>query len=227
MGWQQTPFTIPLAVAAGIAGTMFVLALTQRGEKGAGTLLALFGAMAVYAGAYAAQLASTGYGWKLLFHALRFLGPTFVTVAFFVFALQYTGRESMLGPGTLALLGVVPVVTTVLVWTDVYGVHNLVLAETGLDTVGGIQRLVVTDGPWYHVHAGYSLALALFAIVLFVGRWLTADGDVGKQARLFALSATIPVAGTAVYLAGYSAIDWGPVTYVVSGLVLVVAIFSY
>lgn len=227
MGWQQTPFTIPLAIAASIAATMFVLAFTQRGEKGATTLMALFGAMAVYAGGYGAQLASTGYGWKLFFHAIRFLGPAFVTLAFFAFALQYTGRESQLSPGTTALLAAIPAATTLLIWTDVYGFHNLVLASTTVATVGDIQRLVVEHGPWYYVHAGYSLALTVGAIALFVGRWLSTQGATGKQARLIAFSATIPVVGTVVYVAGYSAIDWGPVTYVVSGLVLVVAIFSY
>lgn len=227
MGWQSTPYTMPLAVAAGIAATMFVLAATQRGKKGAATLVALFGAMTVYAGGYGLQLASTGEGWKLLFHALRFFGPTVVTLAFLVFALQYTGREAIVTRTNLAILGIIPASTMLLAWTDVYGYHDLVLGEATIRTVDGIERIFVEGGTWYFVHAGYSLTLTFAAIVLFVHHWLRSDGAASKRARLFAVSAVLPVTGSAVYVAGATSIDWGPVTYVISGLILVVAIFAY
>lgn len=228
MGWQSNPFTMPLAVAAGIAATMFVLAATQRGKKGAYTLMGLFGAMALYAGAYALQLSSTGEGQKLFFHAVRYLGPALVTLAFFVFALQYTGNESLVTPGSVAILAFTPVLTTMLVWTDVYGYHNLILVSYEIVPAnGGNQGFEVVNGPWYFVHAGYSLALTIAAIGLFINQWLETEGEVSKRARLFAISGFVPLIGSALYVVGGTAIDLGPVSYVISGLILVVAIFAY
>lgn len=229
MGWQSTQYTVPLAIAAGIAGTMFVMAMTQRGKRGANTLMALFGAMAVYAAAYALQLAATGRGLKLFFHALRYLGPALVTLAFFVFALQFTGRESMITRGSITALAAVPVLTALLIWTDVYSFHDLVLAQTEVvtDQDLNMQVLEVAYGPWYYIHAGYALGLTLAAIGLFTAHWQQTEGAISKRARLFAFSGLVPVAGSLFYVAGWTAIDWGPVTYVITGLILVFAIFSY
>ncbi len=227
MGFQATPYTIPLAIAAVTAVVMFALAATQRSSKGATTMMGLFGAMVLYAGGYAMQLSSTALSEKLLWHAVRFVGPALVVVAFFVFALQYTGRESSVTLRNVGLLLVVPVVTLVLVWTEIYGFHSLVLGAVSVEEVAGLQRLVVADGPWYPVHAVYSLGLTLAAVVLFAVHAVNSEGPAAKRSRLFALSGLVPMLGSTVYAAGYTAIDWGPVTYVVTGLVLVFAIFYY
>lgn len=227
MAWQSPPYTIPLVLAAGIAVTMFVLALTQRGRKGATTMMALFGAMSLYAGGYAMQLATVELNLKLFFYAVQILGPAFVTLAFLVFSLQYTDRNSVVTGRFVAVVAVIPVATTVLVWTDVYGFHDLVLASATVETVAGMEQLVETPGPWYLVHAGYAILLTLVAIGLFTEHSIHSDGPDRKRSAIFALSGVIPLAGTFAHVAGYTVIDWGPVTYVVTGLMLVFAIFYF
>lgn len=224
MGWQYTPYTIPLAATVVFGIPLIALAATQRGKKGAYTLVALFGTMMVWAGSYALQLSSTDLGLTLFFHAVRFLGPAFVTLAFFVFALQFTGRESMVTPLGVTILAALPAITTFLVWTDVYGFHNLVIVEHAAD---GSQWLDPEYGPWYFVHAAYSIVLTLAAIGLFVGHSRSTDGSVSKRARLFALSGVFPLAGSGIYVANLTAIDWGPVTSIVSGLIIIAAIFYF
>lgn len=227
MAWQPSPYTIPLALAAGIAVTMFVLALTQRGRKGAVTMMGLFGTMSLYAGAYALQLGTSGLGLKLLFFALATMGPAFVTLAFFVFALQYTGRDEIVTPRVVVLLALVPIVTTVLVWTDVYGFHDFFLASASLVERAGLQQLTEAPGPWYLVHALYSLGLTAAAIGLFASHWQNSEGAARKRSRIFAISGLIPVAASVAHVGAITAIDWGPVTYVITGLMLIFAIFYY
>lgn len=227
MVWQATPYTVPLGITTVVATGMFVLAASQRSRKGAYTMMGLFGGMAIYAGAYGLQLASTGVDQKLLWDAFRFAGPAVVTLAFLVFALQYTGRESNVTPRNVAILGAIPATTIVLVWTDFIGLHDLVIAAADVAEIGGVQQLVVENGPWYGVHAMYSILLTLVAIALFVTHWYRSDGANRKRSRLFAISGLVPVVGSALYVAEVTAIDWGPITYVVTGLVLVFAIFYY
>ena len=227
MGLEATPYTIPLGIAAAIAAAMFALAATQRGRTGAYTMMGLFGAMLLYAVGYAFQLASTTLPEMLFWHAVRYAGPALVTLAFLIFALQYTDRESLVTRRNVALLSVIPVLTLVLVWTDVYGVHDLVLGAVSTETAGGIERLVLADGPWYVVHSVYSTGLTVAGIGLFVKHWWSTEGADSKRSRIFAVAGIIPISGTLVYAAGLTAIDWGPITYVVTGLMLIIAIFYY
>lgn len=227
MGWQSTPYTIPLGITAVIVAGLFALTLTQRTQKGAYTMLGLFGAIVVWAGSYALQLASTGLGQALFWNTLRFAGPSLVTLAFIVFALQYTGRAALVTRRNVALLAVIPVLTNVLVWTNYLGMHGLVRASAELTTAGGLARLTVTYGPWYYVHALYSLALSFAAIGLFVGHWRHTSGDALRRTQLFTVAGVLPTLGSLFYAADATAIDWGPVTYVVTACCLVVALFYY
>ncbi|WP_246985097.1 histidine kinase N-terminal 7TM domain-containing protein [Halorientalis marina] len=227
MSWQSTPYTIPLGITALIVAGLFAVTLTQRSQKGAYTMLGLFGAIVVWAGSYALQLASTVLGQALFWNTLRFAGPSLVTLAFIVFALQYTGRADLVTRRNVAVLAVVPVLTNVLVWTNYLGVHGLVRASAEMTTTGDLARLTMTYGPWYYIHALYSLALSFAAIALFVGHWRRTSGQALRRTQLFTVGGVLPTVGTLFYAAELTAIDWGPVTYVVTACCLVVALFYY
>ena len=227
MGWQSTPYTIPLGITALVVAGLFAVTVTQRSQKGAYTMLGLFGAIVVWAGSYALQLASTGLGQALFWNTVRFAGPSLVTLAFIVFALQYAGREALVTRRNVALLAVIPVLTNVLVWTNYLDLHSLVRVGAEMTTAGGIARLDVTYGPWYYVHALYSLALSFVSIGLFAGHLRRTDGRALRRTQLFFVGGVVPTLGSLLYAADLTAIDWGPVTYVVTAVCFVVALFYY
>lgn len=227
MGWQATPYTIPLGIAALVVAAMLALTITQRDQKGAYVMMGLFTPIVVWAGAYALQLASTGLGQALFWNTVRFAGPAFVAPTFLVFALQYTGREHLITRRNVALLSAIPTLTVVLIWTNHFGLHGLVRASAEVVTVGGIERLDFTWGPWYYVHALYSFALTFGAIGLFVSYLREATDRSLRQTQLFLLGSLFPTMGSLLFAADFTAIDWGPVAYVVTAVLLVVAIFYY
>ncbi|AQL42147.1 hypothetical protein BV210_05220 [Halorientalis sp. IM1011] len=227
MAFQATPYTIPLALAAVIVGALLVLTLMKRQQKGAYLMLALFTPIVVWSVSYALQLASTTLDQALLWNSVRFIGPAFASLAFLLFAFQYTDREELLTRRNVALLAAIPTLTIVLVWTDFFGLHDLVRVEAEMVTQGGIDRLSITYGPWYYVHALYSLGVSFAAVGLFAAYWPSVSGRKLRQTQLFLFGGLFPTVGSLVYAADLTAIDWGPVTYIVTAITLTAAIFYY
>ena len=199
----------------------------KRQQKGAYLMLALFTPIVVWSVSYALQLASTTLDQALLWNSVRFIGPAFASLAFLLFAFQYTDREELLTRRNVALLAAIPTLTIVLVWTDFFGLHDLVRVEAEMVTRGGIERLSITYGPWYYVHALYSLGVSFAAVGLFAAYWPSVSDRKLRQTQLFLFGGLFPTVGSLVYAADLTAIDWGPVTYIVTAITLTTAIFYY
>ena len=227
MAFQMTPYTIPLALAALIVGGMLAITLTKREQKGAYTMIALFVPIVVWAGSYALQLSSTTEAQAHLWNTVRFMGPAFASPTFLVFAFQFTDREELLTTRNIALVAAVPVLTTIMVWTDYAGLHSLVRSQVEMTTQGGLERLVLTYGPWYYVHALYSLGVSFVAAGLFAAYWRQASGRRLRQTQLFLFGGILPSLGSLLYAAELTAIDWGPVGYILTAVALMTAIFYY
>ncbi|WP_193767677.1 histidine kinase N-terminal 7TM domain-containing protein [Halorientalis pallida] len=227
MAIQATPYTIPLAVSALIVGTLLVLTITKRHEKGAYLMIALFTPIVVWSISYALQLGSTTLDQALLWNTVRFIGPAFASLSFLLFAFRYTDRSELLTGRNVALLAAVPTLTIVLVWTNYFGLHELIRVDAEMITQGGIERLSVTYGPWYYVHALYSLGVSFVAAGLFAAQWPKVSGRRLRQTQLFLFGGVVPTLGSLLYAADLTAIDWGPVTYIVTAITLTTAIFYY
>ncbi len=227
MAFQATPYTIPLAFSAVIVGVLLALTIVKRRQKGAYTMIALFTPIVVWSISYALQLASTALDQALLWNTVRFIGPAFASLAFLFFAFQYTDRSHLLRARNIALLAAVPTLTIVLVWTNYVGLHELVRVDAEMVTQGGIERLSVMYGPWYYVHALYSLGVSFVAAGLFALKWPKVSGRQLRQTQLFLFGGVLPTFGSLLYAANLTAIDWGPVTYIVTAVTLTTAIFYY
>jgi hypothetical protein len=227
MAFQATPYTIPLALSAVIVGALLALTIMKRQQKGAYLMIVLFTPIVVWSVSYALQLASTTLDQALLWNTVRFIGPAFASLAFLLFAFQFTDRAELLTRRNVALLAAVPTLTIVLVWTNYFGLHELVRGAAEMRPQGGIERLSVTYGPWYYVHALYSLGVSFAAAGLFALQWPKVEGNRLRQTQLFLIGGILPTVGSLLYAADLTVIDWGPVTYIVTAITLTTAIFYY
>lgn len=226
MAWQQTPFTIPLLLAA--ASSLFIAAVAwrHRGRTGARSLAALMVGSTWWSVFYAVSLAHTDLAVKLLAAKAMYVGVGVVPVAWLVFAAEYTGRLQWLTRRRVGLLFVIPTVSVLLVWTNEF--HGLVWASVETVTQSGIVVMGVTYGGWFWVHAAY-LYLLLAVGTALVLRMVVGSEDVYRgQAIALVVAVLIPWGANALYLAGITGI-WDPtnVGIVFSGAVLTVAIFRH
>lgn len=154
---------------------------------------------------------------QLAFAPLVYIGVLFAPIGWFIFALQFTGRDEWLSRGTLATLAVAPVVLFGLVLTDPW--HHLVYEQVRTIRDGRWLVLDLTYGPVGIANVVYAYAfLAAGAGVILSAFW-SSPRIYRRQVTALLLSAAAPTLVNAVYQAGVGPIvDLTPVGFTLTGL---------
>lgn len=213
---QPHPFTflyfITAAMSLGVARAMW-----HRASLGARTCATLMVAIALWSAAYACELASTSQTAQLAWAPVEYLGILFAPVAWFVFALRFTGRDGWLTRGALAGLAVVPVALYALVVTDPW--HHLVYQQ--VDTIRDgrwlVLKLVYGPAGWANVVYAYVLLAAGAGVILSAFR--ASPGIYRRQITALLLSAAAPWLVNVIYQLGIGpAVDLTPFGFTLTGL---------
>ncbi|MFB6121456.1 MAG: histidine kinase N-terminal 7TM domain-containing protein [Halobacteriaceae archaeon] len=215
-----------LCIAALVALVVAALAWRNRERPAAPALAVAMVAEAWWAAGYAAELLA-GPETTLLWANLQWFGSVWVAVAWFVFALEYTGKDQYVNARSLAALSVVPTLSLLLVWTN--STHGLV--RRGIHTVpeGSLTILQQTFGPGFWLAIGYGYALAAVGSGLFLLLLVRSPSLFGAQAVAVLVAAAAPAVGNVLYLTGTLPWPWfdpTPVSFAVSGVAGVYAIRS-
>lgn len=212
----------PLAVVWGsvlVVGASAALAWRQRPRAGATAFSVAMLAATWWAGTSALGLFTTDAALRLFWAKVEWAGATAFPLAWLAFALAYTGRDEWLTPQRLAVLAAVPAVTLVLALTNGVG-HRLVYRSTRFEAFGEVSLLFHSFGPWFWVHAAYSLALLAAGGAFVVGLATQRRPLYRGQAAALGLVVAPPLVGSAVYVTGNSPVagfDPTPYTFVISG----------
>lgn len=215
---QTTPLWIVVTVGSGLAA----LTAMNRDQRGAWPLFGVFAGAVVWAGAYAMQFSTADLSTAIFWHSVRYLGSTVVPVAMLLVAFEFTGHREWLTPRNVAGLLAIPMLTNVVIWTDLLEYHHLWAGFSW--NADAAVRLVEHWGPWFPVYTFYSLGVAFCAIGLFTQEVLSRDSLVNPPGAFLAAT-VLPTLGTFVYVTGYTAMDFGPYAFVVSGLLIMAAMF--
>jgi hypothetical protein len=225
MGLTFTVYSVPQFAAAAICASLFAVTAPQYRRQGAVPLLGLFAGASVWAASYGLLLGTAAPARRLLWANIGILGFTLATLSLFVFAIQYTGRQSFVTPTLVGALAVIPLVTNVLVWTN--GAHHLVRSLIYVvEPVGTPVRLQIAWGPWYYVHVGYSVLLGLGTLTLFTEKLLRygeSPAAIWQTRSLFVAAAT-PLVAYVVHLLGLIRVNVAPIGFAVGGTFVLVAI---
>jgi diguanylate cyclase (GGDEF)-like protein len=200
------------------------LALRSRGSKSALAMALVMGATAWWAAGNALEYLPPGLPAKLAFADLQYLAIAFIPVFWFLFG-WLLGKDDRPPQGGKWrwLLGVIPAVTAVLVWTD--PLLGLMRHSFRLEVQSGINVIAKDFGPWFWVHSAYSYAL-IIAGTVFILRSMRTGGATGKAQRVMLVVGTLlPVAANLLYLSKavpLGSIDPTPLAFSLTGLLLVV-----
>ena len=212
---QPHPFTFvylaSAAISVSVAWTMW-----PRPAPGAKTSAALMVAMAVWSAAYGLELASTSQSAQLAWAPVEYLGILFAPLAWYVFALQFTGRDAWLSRPVLVGLGMIPATLYLLVVTDPW--HHLVYRQ--VDTIRDGRWLVLrlTYGPvgWANVAYAYVFLAAAAAVILNAFR--VSPGIYRRQVTALLLAAAAPWLVNALYQLGLGpVVDLTPIGFTLTG----------
>lgn len=227
MYWQHTPYTLPLLGSVLVLLVLAALIWQRRATPGAVPLTLLMLAVAFWSFAYALQLAGADLKTQFFWARVKYLGVTSVSPLWLVFVLTYTGRAYWLTRPVRALLALVPLVFTALMWTT--RAHGLMWRDIHLHDTGDFMAVFSDAGPAFWVHS--LLAYAAF----LVGAWLLLDvmlragrGLFRWQGLLVLAGLFMPLAGNAVYISGielFGPIDPTPFAFFLSSLALAGGLF--
>jgi PAS domain S-box-containing protein len=228
MCWQYPLYTFPLFLIAGIAVTLALFVWRRRAAPGAMALMVLILAATIWSLAYALELVVIDLTAKLFWARVQYLGIATVPLAWMIFAFQYTNRDQWLTGRNLALLGVIPVITVLLVWTNEW--HGLVWSHTELNTDGSFPMLSLTHGPWFWGYWFFSyLLLVLGSIQVLLTLWRSPQ-FYRRQAAGLLIGLLMPWVANGLYVLNLEPLpnlDLTPLAFTLSGLAFAHSFFRY
>ncbi|MBE7554124.1 MAG: PAS domain-containing protein [Anaerolineales bacterium] len=226
---QYLPYLLPLIIAVLTQGVLAFYAWRHRRTPGAKSFALLMVALCVWSVGYTLELLSgANLPLKVFWASGKYLGVVLAPLAWFTFALEYTGRETWLTPRRLALLSIVPLLTFSLAMTN--SVHNLVWSQEQVVAAGPFLALKVAFGPWFWVHTAYSYLLLLLGAILLVQALLHRPHLYQGQMAGLLLGMAAPWLGNAISIFGFNPVpdlDLTPLAFTVTGLMLAWSLFRF
>jgi diguanylate cyclase (GGDEF)-like protein/PAS domain S-box-containing protein len=174
---------------------------------------------ALWALAQAAELLTPGPA-KLDVANVEFLGICFVPVAALAMALDYAGHRRLLTIPNIAAACIVPVATTVIIWTD--PLHRLFRSSVWLIDRGSYEILGKTWGTWFWIHSAYSYLLLAAAMSVLVSVAVSAPPVYRRQPVAMVVGSLVPIGCHAIHALFPSLMrtyDFTPVGLIVAGVV--------
>ncbi len=228
--WFHAADMIPLTLLL-VAGLYAVLGLYgwHRRESPVGRIFTwLMAAMAVWSLGYGMEVFAGSLPQKIFWAEVEYPGIAAAPVLWLAFALEYTGRASLLTRRRWIPLSLIPLITVALFWTNES--HRLIWSSIDFVQYGGLILLAPSYGPMFWVNVVYSYALILLGSIIIILGALRAPRLYRSQAAAAVIAASAPVLGNALYvfdLLPVSGIDPTPFVFLPSGLALAWAITRY
>lgn len=210
-------------------GALYVV-LDRASRPGGRPLLVLLGGSLVWLVVTFVYTVAFSFEVALVASKLTYLGITFVPIGWFLFALEYTGRDDWVRAPLVGALVLEAVVVNAIVWLRT----DLIWATVEPTGATGTGSAIIEFGAWgvgFYAHAAFAY------LILFVGAGLVLTGLFGAstahrgQVVSMLVAVVVPTVGNVVYLAlsaaGVLALDLTPIMFAVSAVAIVVGAYRY
>ncbi len=175
MIWPGTEYMIPLIVAVAFLVGSSLYLWYRHHTSAARTLVLILLSSSTWVVCRILNLSSSTPQIGILLERIEYIPLTLVYVAWFIFTLQYTGREKWVTRRNVALIALIPLVTLLLVFTSDY--HPLMSNLVTSLRDGRLIAIKFYFGPWFYIHTAYAVSLLLFSdfllihMLIFAGRF--------------------------------------------------------
>jgi PAS domain S-box-containing protein len=222
--WQFSIYFLPVIVAFFSSAILGVIVWKHREYQYARSLLVLLSGVMWWSLTYVVGLSTTVPVVKRLAYSQTYPAVGLVSIAWFVFAVQYTGRVRVPTKREFAALGAVPVVTAAAGLTNPS--HGLLWSSVDIVSQGQLAVMQTTPGVLFWIHTLQSYALIGFGIAFILPMALLSDGAYRSEAVTLVLAAGLPLMVNLLYLTGVTAtVDLTPAAFALSGAALIAAVF--
>jgi len=228
MGWELSVVSLVVFASAAVTLAVGMVALRKRPDPMAWPLAALMFAATAWAVPHGISFGYTGAEQVAFWHRMRYPGTVLAPVAYFVVALRYAGHDRWLSRRTYALLGTVPAITVLFVWTN--GAHGLFWRSVSTETVAGATVLVAEFGPWYFLNLGYLYLLTVATLFVLGSVAVGSEPLYRKQSGLMFVGGLVPLAVNVAFNTGIAPappVDFTTTAFAVTGLTFATVLFRY
>jgi PAS domain S-box-containing protein len=219
--YQFNLYIWALFVTGLIALCTAILSWRQRAKAGALPLSLMLVAVAIWDIGSALEFAATTIPGKVYWVRLAFVGVAFTPVFLFLAALQFAGSAKRLRRSALILLGIIPLVTIVAVFTNEW--HHLIWVSVSLDPDVSKNAHYYQHGLWFWVQIVYAYGLWITAAILLGHLSIRRKALFRSQAIGGLLALLPPAAVNLLYLFKInpvSGLDFTPLAFALTGLLL-------
>lgn len=131
---------------------------------------------------------------------VEYLGMPFIAPASLIMVMHFVGLERLIKKGMQTALFILPLLTTLLVWTNEY--HHLFYKSIYLRANTPSPLVDVIMGPWYIVHGCFTFGCLLAAICLMLWQWNRMKRVYRRQIITILIGLFLPTLGSLLYLMG-------------------------
>ena len=219
---QPNLYSVALLIFGMLALFGATVATQRHNNPGAGWLVGLMAAMGIWSLGYCFEILLDSLGQQVLMAKIEYFGITTVPLFWFLFAMEYTGRGPVVRARKLYLLGLVPVFTLIMVWTN--ELHGLIWSATTQIVHEGLNFLTVEHGGVYWVHAAYSYILILAGSILVLIQAIKTRKAQRNQAIAILVALAVAWLGNIIYhtpLNPFPYLDITSFTMTLTGLILI------
>ena len=228
MEFTFNSYALTLIICGAI--TLFLSYFVYKKEGGA---VRWFGLMmfsnSIWSLAYGFELASSTLEQITIFINIEYIGITTLPLYWFLFCLDLSGHESWYKKSfNILLLVLIPVITTLLVWTNDY--HHLHYKDLYISYTSDFPMVVVVPGISYRLFTLFFYSLLAIGSYLLIIKFRKADKIYRRQNYSIIISASIPWIANITYLLGFRPLgnlDMTPFAFIATILLIYVGIYRF
>ncbi len=185
-----TLYSLILLIITLPCSAIAVIAWLQQPSPGARLFAVLMVFVVLFCLGSAIEFSSTDHADIVLASAVELSSVSVITVMWFFFVLDYTGRSGFLSKTASALICVIPVTGIVLQFTNEF--HHLYITSFTLLTMNGGYGWEYSFGPTFWFFHLYSFALAFTGLVILLGEYISFPAY-RKQLAAIIIACVLPI----------------------------------
>ncbi|MBN1874812.1 MAG: PAS domain-containing protein [Anaerolineae bacterium] len=225
---QEIIYIIVLILSALVSGGIALYSWRQRRMPAATLFTLMMVGVTVWLLGYAFELNSSELPVMLLWIKVGYLGVATVPTLWFIFTVQYTGRERWLTRRNFMALFIMPLIIVTSVWTNEW--HRFYYTDYWVDAGGPFPMFVMTRGIIYWAGVVYAYLALCGSTVLLFRAFIRSVAPYRGQIRVMLFSATFPWVANFLYLTGlnpFPYLNLTPLSFALTGLVIAWGLFRY
>ena len=228
MIWQYSQYFIAFLTCGCITLILAATGWRNRSSVCAKPFALLMFAASLWSFGAALEVSSADLPTQMFAVMLQYPGMVTVSVAWLLFAFEYSGREHWIAKKNILLLFLVPVISIVMVATN--NIHHLFYTSVTEQMVGGLMYADISYGPLFWFNTIYSYLIIYIAIMFILQRFVFTSGLYRGQMVAILIAIFTPFFVNLAYVVqqiNIVVIDPTPLAFIISGFAIIAGMMRY